>query len=69
MVWGWAPSISKSMGLGARTKLEGLQLLAWEDHARIGHNVSLTPFLNGFAVRSSNDDANVGQIGLSITFH
>jgi len=36
---------------------------------RIGTNVSLTPFWNGFAVRSSNSDANVGQIGLSITAH
>lgn len=36
---------------------------------RIGANVSLTPFWNGFAVRSSDSDANVGQIGLSITAH
>jgi len=36
---------------------------------RIGANVSLTPFWNGFAVRTSNSDANVGQLGLSITVH
>jgi hypothetical protein len=36
---------------------------------RIGNNVSLTPFWNGYAVRSSNDDGNVGQIGLGITVH
>lgn len=36
---------------------------------RIGNNVSLTPFWNGYAVRSSNDDGNVGQIGLGLTIH
>ena len=36
---------------------------------RIGSNVSLTPFWNGFAVRTSNADANVGQLGLGITVH
>jgi hypothetical protein len=36
---------------------------------RVGHNVSLTPFWNGFAMSSSNSDANVGQLGLGITVH
>jgi hypothetical protein len=36
---------------------------------RIGSNTSITPFWNGFAVKTSNDDGNVGQIGLSITIH
>jgi hypothetical protein len=36
---------------------------------RISNNISLTPFWNGFAVKSSNLDANVGQLGLSITTH
>lgn len=36
---------------------------------RIATNVSITPFLNGFAVSTSNADANVGQIGLGITVH
>jgi len=36
---------------------------------RIGRNVSLTPFWNGFAVRSSDSDANVGQIGVGVTIH
>jgi hypothetical protein len=36
---------------------------------RVGSNVSLTPFWNGFAVRTSNADANVGQLGLSVTVH
>lgn len=36
---------------------------------RIGRNVSLTPFYNGFAVKTDNADANVGQLGLGITVH
>lgn len=36
---------------------------------RVGQNVSLTPFWNGFAMSSSNSDANVGQLGLSVTVH
>ncbi len=33
----------------------------------ISRSVSLTPFLNGFAIKTSNADAHVGQIGLGIT--
>jgi hypothetical protein len=41
--------------------------LGWD--VRVGRMVSLTPFWNGFAVRTSSTDANVGQIGLGITLH
>jgi hypothetical protein len=36
---------------------------------RVGQNVSLTPYWNGFAMASSSTDANVGQLGLGITVH
>jgi len=36
---------------------------------RVGRNISLTPFYNGFAMRSSLLDANVGQFGLGLTIH
>lgn len=46
----------------------GLMLgLGWD--IRVGRNVSLTPFWNGFAMRNSNVDANVGQLGLGFTIH
>ena len=46
----------------------GLMLgLGWD--VRISRNVSLTPFWNGSAVRTSNADANFGQLGLGITIH
>ncbi|MEQ1909374.1 MAG: hypothetical protein ABMA15_11155 [Vicinamibacterales bacterium] len=41
--------------------------LGWD--IRVGRKVSLTPFWNGFAVATSSDDANVGQLGLGITVH
>ena len=36
---------------------------------RISRNSSLTPYWSGFAMKSSNADANVGQVGLAITLH
>jgi len=36
---------------------------------RVSRNVSLTPFYNGFAMRNSTTDANVGQLGLGVTIH
>lgn len=36
---------------------------------RVGQNVSLTPYWNGFAMASDQTDANVGQIGLGVTVH
>ncbi|HVH55840.1 MAG TPA: hypothetical protein VM791_06280 [Vicinamibacterales bacterium] len=46
----------------------GLMLgLGWD--IRVGRNVSLTPFWNGFAMSNSNVDGNVGQIGLGFTVH
>jgi hypothetical protein len=36
---------------------------------RVARNASLTPYWNGFAMKSSNADANVGQVGLAITLH
>ncbi|MEO8575456.1 MAG: hypothetical protein ABI556_02090 [Gemmatimonadales bacterium] len=41
--------------------------LGWD--VRLGNAVSLTPFWNGFAVQTENADANVGQLGLGLTFH
>jgi hypothetical protein len=56
-------------GLGsAREKGLGMMLgLGWD--VRVAPKVSLTPFWNGFAVRTSNASANVGQLGLGVTVH
>ena len=41
--------------------------LGWD--IRVASNVSITPFWNGFAMRSHVADANVGQLGIGITIH
>jgi hypothetical protein len=54
-------------GSGTETGVGALVGLGYD--IRVGQNVSLTPYWNGFAMSSSNSDANVGQIGLGITVH
>jgi hypothetical protein len=56
-------------GLGSETQtgLGALLGLGWD--IRVGRNVSLTPFWNGFAADTDDVDANVGQIGLGLTVH
>ena len=56
-------------GFGSDTETGGGALLGLGYDIRVGGNVSLTPYWNGFAARTSNADANVGQVGLSITLH
>jgi hypothetical protein len=36
---------------------------------RFARNASITPYWNGFTMRNTNTDANVGQIGLAVTLH
>lgn len=36
---------------------------------RVGNNVSLTPFWNGFTTSTESLDFNVGQLGLGVTLH
>jgi hypothetical protein len=56
-----------NFGSGDETGFGALVGLGYD--FRVGKNVSLTPFWNGFAMSSSNTDANVGQLGLGITVH
>jgi hypothetical protein len=53
------------LGSGSETGFGALLGLGYDIH--MGAKVSLTPYWNGFAMNSSNSDANVGQIGLGIT--
>jgi len=66
--------LTGGVGLGTVTFLNesefgvGVVLgVGWD--IRVGRNVSLTPFYNGFAMRNSITDANVGQLGLGVTIH
>ena len=63
-------SISAAVsGFGSATEYGIGGVLGLGYDARIGKNVSLTPYLNGFAVNTSNGNANVVQFGVGITFH
>ena len=56
-------------GFGSDTETGLGLLLGLGVDIKVANGLSLTPFWNGFAVRNSNSDANVGQIGLSFTAH
>jgi hypothetical protein len=56
-------------GFGSASETGAGALLGLGYDIRVGENVSLTPFWNGFAASTTNADANVGQLGLSVTLH
>ena len=57
----------EDVGEDSETGLGALVGLGYD--LRVGQNVSLTPYWNGFATATSNADANVGQFGLGVTIH
>jgi len=57
-------------GLGSDSESGPAALIGLGYDIRVGRNVSLTPFWNGFGVKGDDEvDANVGQIGLGVTVH
>ena len=56
-------------GLGAGSETGGSVLIGVGYDFRVAPNVSVTPFWNGFAVRTANNSPNVGQLGVGITVH
>jgi hypothetical protein len=56
-------------GVGSATETGVGTILGLGYDFRMRTNMSLTPYWNGFAMRSTNADANVGQMGLAITLH
>lgn len=54
-------------GSETETGFGALLGLGWD--IRVGKNLSLTPFWNGFGVETDDVDVNVGQIGLGLTVH
>lgn len=56
-------------GFGSASETGAGALVGLGYDFRVGQNVSLTPYWNGFAMSTSNSDANVGQLGLGITVH
>ena len=56
-------------GLGSETDLGLGALLGVGYDWRVGANVSVTPYWNGYAVSVDAADMNVGQLGVAITVH
>jgi hypothetical protein len=56
-------------GLGSDSENGASAILGIGYDIRLSPGLSLTPYWNGFAVRTSNADANVGQLGISLTAH
>jgi hypothetical protein len=56
-------------GFGTETETGGGALVGLGYDIRLGDNTSLSVYWNGFAASTENADANVGQLGLSITAH
>jgi len=56
-------------GFGSDSETGAGALLGLGYDFRVGNNVSLTPFWNGFAGNTKSSDFNVGQIGLGVTVH
>ena len=56
-------------GFGSATESGGAAILGMGYDVRISRNTSITPYWNAYAMKNSNTDANVGQVGLAITVH
>jgi len=56
-------------GFGSNTETGAGLILGIGYDVRVARNTSITPFWDGYAMRNSNIDANVGQIGLAVTIH
>jgi len=56
-------------GFGSSGETGGGMIFGLGYDYRVARNTSITPFWNGFAMKNSNTDANVGQVGLAITLH
>ena len=56
-------------GFGSESQTGTSAVLGLGYDIAVGRKVSLTPFLNGVGVKTSDTNTNFGQFGLAITFH
>jgi hypothetical protein len=62
-------SITGNYGAFSATEQGPGMILGVGYDIRVARNTSITPYWNGYAMKNSNTDANVGQIGLAVTLH
>ena len=56
-------------GFGSNTETGVGMIFGFGYDVRVSRNTSITPYWNGYGMKNSNTDANVGQIGLAVTLH
>ena len=66
---GYGEVRASAPGFGSATESGGAAILGMGYDIRVARNTSITPYWNGYAMRNSNTNANVGQVGLAITLH
>lgn len=64
---GTISAAARGLGSASETGVGVVLGVGWD--LPLGSKISLTPFWNGFAVRTSHFVVNVGQLGLGITVH
>ncbi|MFL5611401.1 MAG: hypothetical protein ACJ78G_11870, partial [Gemmatimonadaceae bacterium] len=62
-------SVSGSSSGFSATETGSGAILGMGYDIRVARNTSITPYWNGYAMKNSNTDANVGQVGVAITLH
>jgi len=62
-------SVTGSASGFSQTETGGGAILGIGYDYRVARNTSITPYWNGYAMKNSNTDANVGQIGIAVTLH
>ena len=60
---------ASASGFGSATENGAGAILGMGYDYRVARNTSITPYWNGYAMRNSNTNANVGQVGLAVTLH
>lgn len=66
---GLGSAVASVDGLGSETELGFGAVLGLGYDWRVGANVSVTPFWQGYAVALDGGNVNVGQLGVGITVH
>ena len=56
-------------GFGSNTETGAGAILGMGYDIRVARNTSITPYWNGYGMKNSNTNANVGQVGLAVTLH
>jgi Outer membrane protein beta-barrel domain len=62
-------NVVKVNGVNTHDETGGGAVLGLGYDIRVGKSLSLTPYWNSFGISTDNNDFNVGQIGMSLTYH